>query len=112
MWLDIILPTFVRERCTTTTGMLVQVEGAKVCKALMQTETMRVMNARPNPNGFPACSHLELHSDEYLECHVSSTSTCTSACTSACTSTCRAVTGSCAAHQGPRPKSSARCNYV
>ncbi|KAE8748326.1 Glucose dehydrogenase, partial [Frankliniella occidentalis] len=46
----------------------VLVEGAKVCERLMQTKTMKAMNARPNPNKFPACDHLELLSDEHLDC--------------------------------------------
>ncbi|KAK3918834.1 Glucose dehydrogenase [FAD, quinone] [Frankliniella fusca] len=40
------------------------VEGAKICKKLMETKTMKALNARPNPNKFPACDHLELLSDE------------------------------------------------
>lgn len=48
----------------------VLVEGANMCKRLMRTPAMQAMNARPNPNKFPACSHLELLSDEYLECQV------------------------------------------
>ncbi|KAK3913199.1 Glucose dehydrogenase [FAD, quinone] [Frankliniella fusca] len=47
----------------------VLVEGAKICRKLMETKTMKALNARPNPNKFPACDHLELLSDEHLECH-------------------------------------------
>ncbi|XP_063233824.1 glucose dehydrogenase [FAD, quinone]-like [Bacillus rossius redtenbacheri] len=44
------------------------VEAAKLSHRLSQTTPLRKIGARVNPNKFPGCEHLEMLSDEYLEC--------------------------------------------
>ncbi|XP_049793724.1 glucose dehydrogenase [FAD, quinone]-like [Schistocerca nitens] len=44
------------------------VEAAKFGGRLSATETMQKLGSHVNPYPFPACKHLKLMSDEYLEC--------------------------------------------
>ncbi|XP_063233821.1 glucose dehydrogenase [FAD, quinone]-like [Bacillus rossius redtenbacheri] len=44
------------------------VEAGRFSQRLSQTTPLRKIGARVNPNKFPGCEHLEMLSDEYLEC--------------------------------------------
>ncbi|KAK2580031.1 hypothetical protein KPH14_012318 [Odynerus spinipes] len=45
------------------------VEGAKFVHKMSQTNAMKSINARPNPNTIPACSIFQFPSDDYWRCH-------------------------------------------
>ena len=66
---DIVSTPLSLAACTVT--LCRQVEGAKFAHQLQGTRAMRALNARINPNKFPACENFTFPSDEYWACQVS-----------------------------------------
>lgn len=60
----IIVPNYFND----TTDLDVIAEGAQYVHSLINTPTLKKLNARPNPNKIPGCSSLPFPSLEYWKC--------------------------------------------